>query len=414
MKYFKITFLHKGQRKDIVLKSRNKTEAVIEAKKLYKGLLIAIKEISMPFEEKIKIFQSILKSETFNKKLDYPCYISSLKQLSVLIKAGISLKDALEDIATNTKDKLIKKIFLTATQAIDSGKSLSDVFAKYIHQLGNISLVMVKLGEQTGDLVTALENLVKICESIYENKKKISKSLRYPIINLIAIIAAFSFLVSVIVPKFEVIFERLGASLPFLTVTLLKAEHILSNYGLLILILSFSFVIAINFFYKTSIEFKRKTDFFLLKTYLVNKIILFSSLSGFLTVSASLLKNGIPLIKSLEISKDIVTNEILKNKIERIIEGINQGRNLTEMFAEQQLVNFVALRMISAGEEAGELDLMLENAASYYEEKLQNTTDNLQSAIEPIMLALIGALILWIALGTFLPMWDFANVLRNV
>ena len=413
MRYYKITFLYKGKKQEVVIKSLNKAEAIIDSKKLNKGLLVKIEEIPMPLEEKIKVLNNIIKAKFFKKKLSYPSYISSIRQLAVLIKAGISLKDALENIGNNTNDELIKSVFFKAAEAIDNGKSLSDTFAEYEEYLGGISLAMVRLGEQTGDLVMALENLASIYENMYENRRKMIKALRYPVITLFAIAGAFTFLILVVVPKFKAMFEQLHADLPLPTIMLLKAEHILTNYGLVVLGVILTVIVFIRFFYKTSLDFKYKVDAILLKTYLIGKIILFSSLHRFLMTLASLLKSGIPLVDALKISEGIIDNEVIKNKIKEIIKGINQGRSFAEMVAEQDLVNFVALRMISAGEESGELDNMLDSAANYYEDRFQDIIDNMQAAIEPIMLTVIGAMVLWLALGIFLPMWDLAQAAKN-
>ena len=412
MRYYKVSFLYKGKKQDVILRSLNKAEAIIDAKKTNKGLLVKIEEIPMPLEERIKIFTEMVKAKISRKKLNYPSYISSIKQLAVLIKAGISLKDALEDIANNTQDELIKNIFLKAAEAIDSGKSLSDVFAEYEEYLGGISLAMVRLGEQTGDLVMALESLAKIYDNMYENRKKMVKALRYPIITLIAIAVAFTFLILIVVPKFKEIFEQLHAKLPLPTIMLLKAEYILSNYGPLVLAGLFVIFFIVKFLYRTSTEFKYKFDQLMLKTYLINNIILYSSLHRFLMTMASLLKSGIPLVDALKISEGIISNEVIKKQIQEIIKGVNQGRSFAEMVAEVDLVNFVALRMISAGEESGELDTMLNSAAEYYEDRFQSIVDNMQAAIEPIMLTVIGGLVLWIALGIFMPMWDMARAAK--
>ena len=157
MKYYKVTFVFKGKEEQTIIKSLNKSEAILDAKKVGKGLLIKIEEIPMPLEEKIKVLKNIFEDKFLRKKLNYPAYISAIRQLTVLLKAGISLKDSLEDIANNTQDNLIKEIFSNAAEAIDSGKSLSDVFKDYEAYVGGISLAMIRLGEQTGDLVYALE-----------------------------------------------------------------------------------------------------------------------------------------------------------------------------------------------------------------------------------------------------------------
>ena len=414
MKYYKITFFYKGKQSDTIIKSLNKAEAIIDAKRMNKGLLVKVEEVPMPFEEKMKLIKDIFYSRVLRKKLKYPAYIAALRQLSVLIKAGISLKDALEDIGNNTKDPLIREVFLKAADAIDSGKSLTDTFAEYEEYLGGISLAMIRLGEQTGDLAQAIDYLANIYENMYENRRKMIKALRYPVITLIAIAVAFVFLILLVVPKFKAMFEQLHAKLPLPTRILLGIEHVLSNYGLLVLGIIISIIVVIIFLYKTSEKFKYYADKLLLKTPLIGNIIENATLHRFLLTLSSLLRSGIPLLDALKISEGIIENEVMKEKIKAIIKGINQGRSLTEMMNETELVNFIALRMISAGENSGELDSMLTSAAKYYEDRFQDIIDNMQASIEPIMLTVIGALVLLLALGIFLPMWDLASAAKNM
>ncbi len=413
MKYYKVSMYYKGKQQDFVIKSLNKAEAIINAKKNYKGLLVKIEEVPMPFEEKIKVLKDIISNKLLRKKIHYPSYISAIRELAVLLKAGISLKDALEDIGKNSNDRLIKELFLKAAEAIDSGKTLSDVFAEYENYVGGISLAMIRLGEQTGDLVTALNYLADIYDNMYQNRRKMIKALRYPIITLVAIVVAFVILILMVVPKFKAIFEQFHAQLPLPTRILLAIEHIMTEYGLLVLFGFLILIFVITFLYKTSYKFKYEVDKILLKTPLIGSIIEYATLHRFLLTLSSLLKSGIPLLDALKISEGIIDNEVIKSKIKVIINGINQGRSLSEMLKETNLVNFIALRMISAGEESGELDSMLEKAANYYEERFQDIIENMQASIEPIMLTIIGGLVLLIALGIFLPMWDLANAARN-
>jgi len=413
MKYYKVSMFYKGKEQNFIVKSLNKAEAIIDAKKTYPGLLVKIEEIPMPLDEKIKIFKDLVISRILRRKINYPTYISSIRQLAVLIKAGISLKDALEDIGNNSKDSLIKEIFLKAADTIDSGKSLSDVFKEYETYVGGISLAMIRLGEQTGDLVMALNYLADIYDNMYQNRRKMIKALRYPVITLIFIAIAFTVLILLVVPKFRSIYQQLHTTLPLPTRILLGIEYVLSNYGLIVLILIVLSVIVFMFFYKTSIKFKYQMDKLFLKTYLIKQIIEYATLHRFLLTLSSLIRSGIPVMEALKISEGIIDNEVIKRKIKLIITGINQGRTMAEMFKETGIVNYVALRMISAGEESGEIDIMLENAAKYYGDKFEDVVENMQAAIEPIMLSIIGALVLLIALGIFLPMWDLASAVKN-
>ena len=413
MKYYRAYFLKKGKRIENIIKADNKADAIIAARESDNGKLIKLYEIPMPLEEKLKFFTDLVKNKLGRKKVDYSAYISALRQLAVMLKAGISLKIALEDIGNNTEDKLIKELFLYAAESVNRGKSLNSVFKEYEAYLGGLSVAMIKLGEQTGDLVFALEGLANIYDKMNTNKKKMVKALRYPIITLIAISIAFTVLITYVVPKFKDVFNELGANLPLPTILLLKTEYVLTHFGPLVfggLVLT---IIIIIFLYKTDIRFKTKVDELLLKTYLIKDIILYATLSRFLLVISALIRSGIPLLDALQIAEGIIGNEVIKNQVGRIIAGINQGRKISEMMIEEQFLDFIALRMISAGEEAGELDTMLQKAAEYYEEKFDAVVDNMQAAIEPIMLTIIGGMVLWLALGIFMPMWNLASAAKG-
>ena len=414
MRYYKITFMYKGKTENVKIKAPSKAEAITDSKKYGKGMVVKVEEIPMPIEEQVKVFSEIFKTSIFRQNMNMPAFISAIRQLTVLIKAGISLKDSLEDIASNTHDPFVKKIFESAAIAVDSGKSLSDVFMKYETYVGGLGLAMVRLGEQTGDLVAALERLADMYEKMYENRRKMIKALRYPIITMLAIIGAFTFLILVVVPKFKSIFDQLHTELPLPTKILLAIQHAFANYGVFILLGIIFAIVLVIFLYRISEDFKYKIDGLLLKTYLVNKIIEYSTLSRFLSTLSALLKSGIALVEALRISDDIVTNEVIKEKVQNVVKGVNQGRSFSEVLAEQQLLNFVAIRMISAGEETGELDDMFKSAADYYEDKFQDIIENMQAAIEPIMMIVIGALVLLLALGIFMPMWNMASAAKNL
>jgi len=240
MKYYKVFMFYKGEQIEFIIKSFNKAEAIIDAKKTNQGILVKIEEIPMPFNEKLNILKDMVSEKVLRKKINYPSYIGSLRQISVMIKAGISLKDGLKDIGENTKDRLVKELFLKSAEAIDSGKTLSDVFMDYQQYVGGISLALIRLGEQTGDLAASLDYLADIYENMYENRKKMVKALRYPVITLIAIVVAFVILIMMVVPKFKSIFEQLHAQLPLPTKILLGTEYVLSHYGMLVFLIIFA------------------------------------------------------------------------------------------------------------------------------------------------------------------------------
>ena len=236
--------------------------------------------------------------------------------------------------------------------------------------------------------------------------------MRYPLITLGAMGAAFTILIVYVVPKFKDIFDQLHTELPLPTKILLGLEYAFSHYGPLIIAIGIALFVTHKFMYKTNKEYKYNFDKFLLKVKIIGPIIEYSSISRFILVLTELSKAGIPLIDSLEIANGILENAILKEKIDGVIREINQGQSLTFALTKYELLDNITLQMISAGEEAGNLDTMLENASAYYKTQFDQIVDGVGDAIEPIMMAVIGGLVLLLALGIFMPMWNMASAAK--
>jgi general secretion pathway protein F/MSHA biogenesis protein MshG len=414
MNYYKVTLLTKGKKEEIVLKGSTKQDIIdiLKDSNKYKGITIKIEPTNMPFEEKIKHLKDIIESNFSKKKLNYPAFISAIRQLAALTIAQISLKDGLDNIAKNSTDPLVAELFQKAAEGIDNGLSLSKTFEEYEVYVGNLATAMVKLGEETGSLGEALNSLADIYEDIENNRQKFKKAMRYPLITLAAMGAAFTILIMYVVPKFKEIFEQLNAELPLPTKILLGLEYAFNHYGPFFILAGIAIFIFHKFMYKTNIDYKYKFDKFLLKLKILGPIIEYSSISRFLLVLTELSKAGIPLIDALNIANGILENAILKEKIDGVIKEINQGQSLTFALLKYELLDNITLQMISAGEEAGNLDTMLENASAYYKNQFDQIVDGIGDAIEPIMMAVIGGLVLLLALGIFMPMWNLASAAK--
>ena len=415
MKYYKITLLSKGKKEEIILKGVDKQEVLESLKNStkHKGIPLKVVETDMPLEEKLKNLKDIIMANFSKKKLNYEAFIGAIRQLSALTKAQLSLKDSLENIGKNATDVLVKELFLKAAENIDNGQTLSVTFEEYEAYVGVLATAMIKLGEQTGALAEALAALADIYQDVEENRQKFKKAMRYPLITLSAMGIAFTILIMYVVPKFKDIFEKLHTDLPLPTKILLGLEYGFSHYGLIIIGVFVSLFIAHKFMYKTSKEYKYNFDKFLLKVKIIGPIIQYASVSRFLLVLTELSKSGIPLIDALNIANGILENAVLKEKIDGIIKEINQGRSLTEGMSQYQLLDNITLQMISAGEEAGNLDTMLQNASDYYKTQFDQIVDGIGDAIEPIMMAVIGGLVLLLALGIFMPMWNLASAAKH-
>lgn len=410
MKYYNVEVLYKGKRETFLVQSSNKKEALEKAKLKANGVVLRIEETSEPLEIKLQVIKQFF-SNIRKGKIRRDHLIATIRQLAVMTNAGIPIHDALIEIAHATKNEQLKQILLAASDDINAGISFSKALEKYVDQIGTLTITLVRLGEQTGDMAYALNTLATILEQIDENIRKFKKAIRYPLITLGAMAIAFIVLITYVVPKFKAIFEKFQAELPLPTRILLQLEHFFNTYGLLLIIGAISGLALFIYLYKRNRDFQYTVDAFALKLYLIKNIIYYGQLSRFMLIFSELIKAGIPVVDALENSIVMVDNAVIRKKLSRVITMVEKGSSIADAFAETELFENMIIQMISAGEAGGQLDTMLEKITNYYDMKFNYILDNLSSYIEPILLAIIAGLVLLLALGIFLPMWDMAKVI---
>jgi len=413
--YFKVTILEKGKKESFVVEAPNKRTAVTKVKRDHpKAVVVSTEETGAPVED---IFGKITKEfgNFFKPKINEEAKIATIRQIAVMTDAGIPINDALEDIAQNTEDKRLAEIYQNIAADINAGKSMSQAMETYKDEFGNVVMAMTKLGEQTGNIPEAFLKLSAILENVRDNKAKFKKAMKTPIITLVAMGIAFVILIMLVVPKFRKIFEELHTELPLPTIVLLKLEYAFNHYGLYLLAGLIGIIFGIKFLYKTNPEFKKHMDKLLInpKFYLINKVIFLSTMYSYTLIFGELVKAGIPVAEALNTAVGMVQNAYMKEKFEEVNANISRGMSLTEAFEQTGLFENMLLQMIKAGEASGQLDTMLGKVTEYYNMRFQDIIENLSSYIEPIMMFFIAGLVLLLALGIFMPMWDLGKAAKN-
>ncbi len=416
MKYFNVTIMKQGKKENLTLKAESKIAAIKLAKHKFPTDVMVIKaeETSVPLEETISNFFSNLK-KSMKSKIPINDKISTIRQIAVMTDAGIAINDTLEDVAANTHNPRLKEIYSKMNSDINAGHSMSDALEPYSDEFGHVALAMTKLGERTGNIAESYFKLAKILEDIRDNTAKFKKAIRTPLITLVAMAIAFTILIMVVVPKFKDIFARFKTELPLPTQILLKLEWALSNYGLYILIAIIGGIFLLKFFYQNNQEFKYQVDKLLIhpKFYLINKAIFLSTMHKYNLVFGELVRSGIPVSEALETAVGMVDNLAIKEQLLTVNANIGRGMSLAEAFEITGLYENMLLQMIKAGEAGGQLDAMLEKVTEYYNMQFQDLIDNLAAYIEPIMLFFIAGLVLLMALGIFMPMWDLGKAVKK-
>ncbi|MCK9473899.1 type II secretion system F family protein [Sulfurimonas sp.] len=413
MKYFVATILIKGKKEQIGMYAEDRKHANELTKLKYSGILIKIAEAEEPLEVQLKRLKDNLFSNIKKRKIKPDALIASIRQLAVMTNAGISIYDSLNEIAKSTQEKNLKLVFSKLAEDINSGRSLSKSMENFRFELGNLAIAMVQLGEKTGNLDDALYSLADMLEEIRANVVKFKKAMAYPRNVMVAMAVAFTILISYVVPNFKTMFEKLNAELPLPTLILLKLEHLFNNYGLYVLaILIISFVIF-KYLINNNKDIRFGWHKVLLKTYLIKKIIMFATLNRFTLVFSELVRAGIPIAEALDTSISMIDNLPLKAKLSSVRTSVEKGAALNEGLADTKLFENMIIQMISAGEESGTLDTMIKKVAEYYKMRFDAIIDGLSEAIEPIMLFILASMILLLALGIFLPMWDMGNAVTG-
>ncbi len=413
MKYFVATVLVKGKKIEQGLYAESKKEATYLAKIKYTGMLLKITEAPAPIEDQFRRFKESLFSNIKKRKLKQDSLIAAIRQLAVMTNAGISIHDSLKEIADATTDTTLQVVLGTIAEDINAGHSLSQSAAKFSYELGNLSLAMIELGEKTGNMAEALHKLADMLEEIRRNIIKFKKAMAYPRNVMIAMAIAFTVLISYVVPQFKTIFEQLGAELPMPTKILLFLEHLFNTYGVYVLAGIFIFIFAFRYMLNHNREFRYKWHQLLLKTYLIKNIIMYATLNRFTLVFSELVRAGIPIAEALETSIAMIDTLPLQEKLLTVRQTVEKGGTLHNGLAETKLFENMIIQMISAGESSGQLDAMMQKVMEYYKMKFDAIIDGLSEAIEPIMLLLIAAMVVLLALGIFLPMWEMGNAVQG-
>ncbi len=412
MKFYEIEYIKDGKRQKMSLKANSKNDVKNRAN--IQGMIVKIKETQVS-----SINNDFLDlQEKFNKffsssKVKIPALVATIRQLSVMTNAGISIHDGIKETANATEDKRLKTIFQTLDEDLNQGASLTQSIENFQEELGNVTVAMVRLGESTGNMADALSKLASILQEVWDNQQKFKKAIRYPITVICSIILAFIVLMTSVVPQFREIFSQLNADLPLPTKILLNIEYIMSNYGIYIVVVLVAFAFLLKKQYSNDENFRDKVDKYLLKVYLVGKIIFFANMSRFNLIFTELVRAGLPIADALDTAVVTVSNQDIRNKLTAVKVLVGRGISLTEAFRQTGLYEGMLIQMIGAGEQSGSLDDMTQKVTDYYRVKFNDIIDNISNYIEPILLIFIAAMVLLLALGIFMPMWDMAKAVKN-
>ncbi|EDP4440981.1 type II secretion system F family protein [Campylobacter jejuni] len=388
MKFYEVEFLKNNQNYTKTIKAENLN--IAQTKALSKNWkIIDIKEIQK------SNFQR-LKDENF---------ILFFKELALLCEVGLSVQEAIKELYLMHSCKIMKKILDNLILA----QNLNQAFENANFGLNRAEIALIKTAEKTGKISEVFSQISKLREKSLESQKQLKKAFRYPTLVFLSIIGAFLFLMLFVVPNFKDLFENLGASLPFITHVMLEIYNFLDSYGIFCIFLFVVFIVMLILAYKNFHSFAFSCDFLFLKIPLISRLIIYNQNYYFFMVFSLLLKNGISISKAFDLAIIGLENKFLIFQYKKLFSFIDSGLELSRAFKKIDIFDSLVFSMLSVAMKSGRLEVLSEEIAKYYQQKSENLMDRFLVFLEHMMTLFVAFLVLFLALGIFLPMWELSS-----
>lgn len=332
--------------------------------------------------------------------------ISFAKNLSAMIKAGLSLSRALSVIERQSNNVKFKNVTEGINLEIKKGKTLSEALKNYPNIFSDLFVFMAKAGEESGNLSNALADVALQMDKTYRLQRKIRGALIYPAVIVSVMILVGMLMFIFVIPGIITTFRELNTELPFSTKVIIFISDFLTDHWFLAIIIVLAFVSGIYFSLQTFIGRKLR-DYLIIRLPLVGDLIKEANAARVSRTLSSLLLAGVSIAKSLVITKDIVKNHYYKKVLEEAIKVVEKGENISSVFTKNpELYPVFIGEMMIVGEETGNLGPMLLDVAIFYENDVEERTKDLSTIIEPVLMVIIGIAVGFFALSMVTPIYS--------
>ncbi len=334
------------------------------------------------------------------------------RQMYALTRAGIPILRAIAGLEESAHSKPLKRALHALGEDLGNGRPLSSSMQAHPRVFSSLFVAIIHVGENTGQLEEAFLQLANYFELELETRKRIKTAMRYPSFVLIAIGIAMVILNIMVIPVFAGMFAKFGVELPLATRILLATSHFFVHYWWVMLGVLLAMVFGWRRWVST-VKGKLTWHRWQLKLPIVGTIIERSLLARFARSFSMMLKAGVPLNTALSLVADAVDNAWMAGRIRDMRAGIERGESLLRTAGSSGLFTPLVMQMIAVGEETGQVDDLLHEAAEYYEREVDYDLKSLTARIEPILIGIVAVMVLILALGIFTPMWDMMRAVRG-
>lgn len=348
------------------------------------------------------------KEITIGNPVKFQDFVIYLRQFSTLLQAGVTVVDATRVLASQTENKVFRKVLETVEEDLRSGKPLSEATAKHPKIFPTIFINMVEAGEIGGNLDVTLDRLAVYFEKQHRTRQKVVSALAYPVAVGSIAVGVVIFLLTSVVPTFANMFQGFGAELPAITQFVLGASDWMQGNWWIFLLIGFLLFVVFTVL-KNNKTTKYYMDYISLRMPIFGKLLQKAVLARMTRTLSSLFSSSVPILQALSIVERVVENEVLGNVLKVSRSSLEKGESLTEPMRKHWIFPPLVTQMIAIGEQTGSLDLMLGKVADFYEAEVEAATDRIKSLIEPLMIILLAAIVGTIVTSILVPMFEIFN-----
>jgi type IV pilus assembly protein PilC len=352
------------------------------------------------------------KGATSGGKVPLSDLVMFTRQLATMIDAGLAMVQSLQALAEQTENKVTRDVIKDITTRVEGGDSFSDALQKHPKVFNRLYFSMVSAGEKGGLLAEILARLATYQENTARLRKKVKSAMMYPTVVSVVAVGITVFLLVKVVPVFGDVFSQLGGNLPTPTKYLIKVSEFLQHYCLLIIVAVGAIVGGWLYYIKTPAGLKfwdAKRISLPIFGPIAHKI----CLARFARTMASLVKSGVPILEVLSIVQNTVGNVIMEEAVKTASADIERGEGISTAIGKHPVFPTMIVRMMTAGEQTGKIDSMLERVADFLDEEIETTLDGLTSMIEPLLIVFLGVVVGGIVICMFLPIFKLSDLVSG-
>ncbi len=396
-----------------------KYRAINETGRPIRGVLTAANETDL-FNQLQKsnlelIDCSLVKSKaggfSFRKKVSIRELIQFFMNLQQMQGAGIPLLDALADLRDTADKDAFRDVLSELYRDVSEGSSLSESMSNHPRVFGNLEVSLVASSEESGDLQESCRQLVSYLKWVDAMQSRVRKATRYPMVLCVVVLLTVTIMMGFVVPQIVDFIRNLDQELPFSTTSLIATSDFFATYWLWVLIIPTILVIAIVFFSRTSDAFAYKVDALILRIPIMGELVRKINIARFSQTFGALFAGGIEVLKALDAATNTVGNRVLKEGLENVQQYVKSGDSLSEALNKSGEFPSMVVRMVRVGEESGGLTNVLSQVSEFYTNDVDEEVQKVITMIEPSLTAILGGMILWIAVGVFGPIYSsFENI----